>query len=91
MYKRQDGTEQSGSDRHPEPVGAAQRESFTGTYARNHVERHNAEKNTGPLPDVEPLTEDDKRTDENQHGAGGIDGTLNGKGEMLDGKIAQNP
>ena len=49
------------------------------------------QQHTYPLIEIEPLAKHEQRAYQYQHGAGGVDGTHNGDGQVFHAIIAKSP
>ena len=86
-----DGPEHGSHDQHENPSIMLEVDALTTPCPTEQEEGDDGQRDTYPLVEVEPLSEDEQGSHQHHHRTGGIDGAYDGEGQMLSGKIAEYP
>ena len=78
-----------GDEQNPDIMG--EDDPFAAARTAQQEERHEGQRNAGPLAGVETFAEDREGPDEHHHGARGVDRADDGEREMLHAEVSENP
>ena len=78
-----------GDEQNPEVMG--EDDPFAAARTAQQEERHEGQRNAGPLVGVETLAEDHECPDEHHNGARGVDRPDDGDREVLHAEVTENP
>ena len=86
-----DGTEQGGTGQKAYPTVVGETDALALATPTEQEQREDGQQHTRPLPSIQTLAIDQKRTDQDKYGTAGVNRTYDGERQVLDGIVAAYP